>query len=117
MSTHFFRSEQDFLRQGSDDLSGQCLRHDPENKDDRGKKGHGDSRKEVRPVSSGGAFGLFINEDHLKDDQVIIERDEAAEERDCHQPEQTVISSSAERCAEQVEFSKKSRQRRQASEG
>src|SRR5438045_9566119 len=98
------------------DRSGQCFRHYPKNEDDSCKKGHGDSRKEVKPVSSGGAFGLLINEDHLEDDQVVVEGHETSEERDCHQPEQTVISSSAERCAEQIEFSKKSRQRRQASE-
>src|ERR1700736_1712118 len=116
MSTHFFRSEQDFLRQGSDDLSGQRLRHDAEKEDDSGENGHGDSRKEVGRVSSGDGFGFLIHEDHLEDDQVIVERHEAAEERNYHQPEQTVISTSAKGRAEQIKLSEESRQWRQAGE-
>src|SRR2546425_4055540 len=49
------------------------------------------------------SFGLFINEDHLKDDQVIIERDEAAKERNCHQPKQSMISAGVKSHAERSE--------------
>src|SRR5205807_8384947 len=116
----------------SEDPSGQCLRHQPEKENGGSENGHGDSRKKVRrcwDVEVGGASrtgiglawlrrygGSLINEDHFEDDQVVVERYEAAEESEGDEPKQTVISAGAKGRAEKIEFPKKSGQRWQTGE-
>ena len=54
----------------------------------------------------------LIGKNHFEYDQVIIERDEAAEERQRDEPEQAIIRTGPQRDAKQVELSEKSSERR-----
>src|SRR2546423_1763495 len=111
MGTHFFVRSEDFLRQGSDDSCGQCLRHDPEKENGGGENGNYSFAEYVTSGSEpdwhlrrviSDRIRRFVHKDHFEDDQVIIEGDETAEERNCHQPEQSVICSGVKSHAEQI---------------
>ena len=56
-------------------------------------------------------------EDYLKHDEVVIERDKAAEERDGDEPEQSLIIGGTQCDAEQIEFAEEPGQRRQTGQG
>src|SRR5437764_13273825 len=60
--------------------------------------------------------GTLIYKHHFQRDQVIIERDEAAQERQGDEPKQAVICSGTKRHAKEIKFSKKSGERRQSGE-
>src|SRR5437588_9548818 len=59
----------------------------------------------------------FIHKNYFQHNQVVIERDEAAEERDRDKPEQSLIIAHTQSDAEQIEFAEEPRQRRQTGQG
>ncbi len=69
------------------------------------------------PLSTAGRsleLGAFIHEDHLEHEQVVIERDQAAEERESDEPKQAVIPAGSHGRAEEIKLPEESRERRQA---
>src|SRR6266513_648911 len=104
-----------FLRYGGKDLRCQGLWRYADQKNCRSKHSHDGSRQQIgrdNICRSCGRQRRLINENRLQHNQVVVKRDEAAEKRDCHEPEQAVVYTCAKRNTEKIKFSEKPGKRR-----
>src|SRR5436190_251391 len=108
---------ENLLRYGGKDLRCQGLWRYADQKNCRSKHSHDGSRQQIGQDNicrSCGRWRRLINENRLQHNQVVVKRDEAAEKRDCHEPEQAMVCTGAQRCAKEIKLPKKSGERRYA---
>src|SRR4029077_10960426 len=82
----------------------------------RSEYGHRDSLQQIgrNVIERRDRTRRLVNENRFQHAQIVIEREKAAKERQRNQPEQAMISTGAQRSAEQIKLSKKSGQGRYA---